>query len=99
MGRRHKGRKPQGFSERPFKGAWNVILGRFGVTGSEKRSFFNDLALYAALGLGAVLGLVGYETFAPALGAVGGVIAALLAAVGGFSIVADLMARDRYFRP
>ena len=99
MGRRKRGRRPQGFSERPFKSAYNMMFSKFGVKGPEKREFFNDLSLYVALGLGATLGLVGYAVFAEILGTVEGVIVGLLAAIGGFSIVADWMARDRYFRP
>lgn len=88
--RKEQKRKPKGFSERPCKGAYDMLLGRFGVKGPEKREFFNNLALYAALGLGAVLGLVGYVVFSPVLGTVGGVIVGLLAAIGGFSIVAGI---------
>ena len=97
--RKEQKRKPRGFSERPWKGAYDMIFGRFGVKGTEKREFFNDLSLYVALGLGAALGLVGYAVFAGILGTAGGVIVGLLAAVGGFSIVADRMERDRFYRP
>ena len=97
--RKEQKRKPRGFSERPFKSAYDMMLSKFGVKGPEKREFFNDLSLYVALGLGAVLGLVGYAVFAGILGTAGGVIVGLLAAVGGFSIVADRMERDRFYRP
>ncbi len=43
MGRRKKGRKPRGFSERPFKSAYDRMLGKIGVKGPEKRALFNDL--------------------------------------------------------
>ncbi len=99
MGRRKRKRRPQGFSERPFKGAYNMMLGKLGVKGPEKRAFFNDLSLYVALSLGAVAGLGGYGFFVEILGAAGGVIVGLLAAAGGFALVADYMAKDRYYRP
>lgn len=99
MGRRKKGRRPRGFSERPFKSAYNMMLGRIGVKGPEKREFFNGLSLYVALSLGVVAGLGGYAFSAEILGTAGGVIVALLAAAGGFSLVADWMARNRYYRP
>ncbi len=99
MGRRKRKRRPQGFSERPFKGAYNMMLGKLGVKGPEKRAFFNDMALGVALALGAVAGLVGYAVFAEILGTAGGVVVGLLAAAGGFALVADYMERDRYFRP
>ena len=99
MSRRKRKRRPQGFSERPFKSTYHMMLGRFGVKGTEKREFFNDLALGVALALGAVAGLGGYAVFAEILGTAGGVIVGLLAAIGGFLIVADWMERDRYFRP
>ncbi len=99
MGRRKKGRKPRGFSERPFKSAYDMMLGTFGVRGPEKREFFNDLSLYVSLSLGAVAGLGGYGFFAEILGTAGAVIVGLLAAAGGFALVADYMAKDRYYRP
>ena len=97
--RKEQKRKPKGFSERPFKSAYDMMLGKFGAKGPEKRKFFNDLALGVALALGTVTGLAGYAIFAEILGTAGGVIVGLLAAVGGFSLVADWMERDRYFRP
>ncbi len=99
MGRRKKGRKPRGFSERPFGSAYGMMLGKFGVKGPEKRVFFNDLSLYVALSLGVAAGLGGYGFFVEILGTAGAAIVGLLAAAGGFALVADWMARDRYFRP
>ncbi len=99
MGRRKRRRRPQGFSERPFKSAYDMMLGKVGAKGPEKRKFFNDLALGVALSLGAAAGLGGYAFFAEILGTAGGVVVGLLAATGGFALAADWMVRDRFYRP
>lgn len=99
MSRRARERKPKGFSERPFKGAYNMIFRKFDVKGSEKKECFNDLALYMAIGIGVAAGLAAGALSAVILGAAVGVIVGILAGIGAFSLAADWMVKDRFWRP
>ena len=99
MGRRNKSRKPQGFSERPFKSVYDMVLGKLGIGGEDKKAMLNDFALWtsAAAGLGA--GLLAGMVVGQALGVTAGVVAGIVAGSVAWSYAADVLAKGRYWRP
>ena len=94
---RNKSRRPQGFSERPFKSAYDMVLGKLGIGGKDKKAILNDFALWTAavVGLGVFAGIVVGE----ALGVTAGVVAGIVAGSAAWSYAADALAKGRYWRP
>ena len=80
----YRGRhRPRGFSEKPVKPAWDLMLGGLGVEGREKRRFFNDLSL----------------KIAAAAGLATCIITTVAAGGAAFALAAHVLVKDRYFRP
>jgi hypothetical protein len=75
------------------------MLNRFDVNGGQKRRFYNDLSVNIALAMGGVAGFFSAMLFAETLGTAGGIAVGVLSGVGVYSLVADWMERDRYYRP
>ena len=99
MGRRNKSRKPQGFSERPFKSAYDMILGKLGIGGKDKKAVLNDFALWTAAAVGLGVGVFADMVVAQALGVTAGVVAGIVAGSAAWSYAADALAKGRYWRP
>ena len=96
---RNKSRRPQGFSERPFKSAYDMVLGKLGIGGKDKKAILNDFALWTAavagLGVGVLAGIVVGE----ALGVTAGVVAGIVAGSAAFAYAAARLTCGRYWRP
>ncbi len=99
MGRRSKGRRPQGYSEQPAKSVYDMIFGKLGVSGEEKKTILNDFARWTAAVAGLGAGLLAGMVVAQALGVTAGVIAGIVVGSVAWSYAAARLTRGRYYRP
>lgn len=97
--RHHRRRRPRGFSEKPVKPAWDLMLGGLGIRGREKREAFNDLSVKIAATAGLATCIVTAVAAEESFGLVGGVVAGIAAGGAAFALAAHVLVRDRYFRP
>jgi hypothetical protein len=99
MSRRKRRKQPKGYSEQPVKSVYDMILGKLGVSGKEKKAILNDFALWTAavagLGVGAFAGTVVGQAF----GVTAGVVAGIVAGSAAFAYAAARLTRGRYWRP
>ena len=96
--RYHGRRRPRGFSEKPVKPAWDVMLGGLGVEGREKRRFFNNLSMKIAATVGLATCIITTVAVEESLGLVGGVVAGIAAGGAAFALAAHVLVKGRYFR-
>ncbi len=97
--RHHGRRRPRGFSEKPVKPAWDLMLGGLGIRGREKREAFNDLSVKIATMAGLATCILTTVAVEDSIGLVGGAVAGIVAGGAAFAIAAHVLVRDRYFRP
>ena len=97
--RYHGRRRPRGFSEKPVKPAWDLMLRGVGVEGREKRDFFNDLSVKIAAMAGLATCIVTTIAAEESLGLAGGVVAGIAAGGAAFALAAHVLVRGRYWRP
>ena len=96
---RNKSRRPQGFSERPFKSAYDMVLGKLGIGGKDKKAILNDFALWTAAVVGLGAGLLAGMVVGQALGVTVAVGAGIVAGSVAWSYAAEALAKGRYWRP
>ena len=92
-------RRPRGFSARPVKPVWDMMLGAGGVRGRRKRELFNGLSARIAGAAGFVTFVVTTVRVSESVGLLAGAVLGLAAGCVAFAVAAHVLVKGRYFRP
>ena len=92
-------RRPRGYSGRPVKSVYDMVFGKLGVHGQEKKAILNGYALWTAAAAGLGAGVFAGIVVGQALGVAAGVVAGIVAGSVAWSYAAEALARGRYWRP
>ena len=98
---RKRGKRPQGFSDRPWRGIYDPATKFLGVEGREKRQLLNTVSLWIAISIAVSSGFtgcfIGIEV--GGLGVVSSWIIGLVVGAFAFSLAVDWLTKDRFLRP